>query len=103
MVEQYKSFLYQDIFRVISRLRGRLKESFKVHDYTHQKPGIDYVFEAADIPNQSYMTGQGKGINVGDRLLLQQEGEIRTYLVKKVDYYADPSNIWIALLEAKQD
>jgi hypothetical protein len=99
MVGQDSIYLKQGGSQGINKLRVRLKEKFKTLDYTHHQSGLDYVFEPSDKPNQSYMTGYGKGIKEGDRLLLDQEGRVATYLVNKIDYYATPSDMWIALLE----
>jgi hypothetical protein len=103
MIGQHEILLDQGNFRGVSGSSERSGESFRVHDYTDHQPDVDYAFEPAGKPNQSYITGWGKGIKLGDRLLLQCKGKIRTYWVKKIDYYADPSNMWIALLEDKQD
>jgi hypothetical protein len=102
MVGQDKIPLNQHSFRSIIILWARSKGRSKVHDYTRHRPGLDYVFETDRSSNQSYMTGQGKGIKAGDRLLLYQDNQVRTYLVKTIDYYAEPPNMWMALLRNEQ-
>ncbi|MBW4471950.1 MAG: hypothetical protein KME45_16310 [Stenomitos rutilans HA7619-LM2] len=46
------------------------------------------------------MTGQGKGIKPNDYILLQLESISRCYQVEVIDYYSQPSDMWIALLKS---
>lgn len=69
----------------------------KVHDFTRFEQGQDYVFDPIDA-TQGYMTGQGKRIRRGDYILLQPRSEVEWYQVEAIDYYANPSDMWIALL-----
>jgi hypothetical protein len=70
----------------------------KIHDYTHLIPELDYVFELSGQGDTGHMTGCGKGITPGDCLLLCQGGESVEYKVEEINYYANPSNMWTALL-----
>lgn len=71
----------------------------KNHNYTHYESGIDYVFEAIDASGaKGYMTGQGKGVKQGDGITLKQDNQQIRYQVERIDYYASPSDMWIALL-----
>ncbi|QFS42994.1 hypothetical protein GXM_00467 [Nostoc sphaeroides CCNUC1] len=45
------------------------------------------------------MTGIGKGIKPRDRIVLRQGCESSQYQVEEIDYYSDPSDMWIALLK----
>jgi hypothetical protein len=75
------------------------KRKSRVHDYTPYQHGIDYVFETIDGDAQKgYMTGQGKRLKPGDYIVLQQGSAMEQYLIEKIDYYSNPSDIWIALL-----
>jgi MioC protein len=71
----------------------------KVHDYTQHQADVNYFIEPAEYSNQCYMTGQGKKIRPGDRILLQQNQQPQAYTVKQIDYYSNPSSMWVALLE----
>ena len=71
-----------------------LPSSSKVHNYTQQTNGIDYVFEVTDDGSQAHMTGYGKEISRKDYLLLSQG----CYQVEVINYYANPSDLWTALL-----
>ncbi len=68
--------------------------SSKVHNYTQQINGIDYVFEITADGSQAHMTGYGKRINRGDYLVLSRG----CYQVEVINYYANPSHLWTALL-----
>lgn len=70
----------------------------KVHDYTLYERGLDYVIEPMNEGSQTYMTAQGKGVRCGDYIILKNAVETERYRVEKVDYYASPSDIWVALL-----
>lgn len=67
----------------------------RTHNFTKQIQSVNYEFEQID-GRRSQMTGYGRGINVKDYIILSKEG-IR-YRVEAIDYYADPANMWTALL-----
>ena len=71
----------------------------KQHHYTHAEEGVDYQFEAIDRAGQrGYMTGQGRGVQVGDRVVLQHNHQAVNYQVEAIDYYACPADMWVGLL-----
>lgn len=102
MIGQQNITLQQDIWTGGTWFDQFFRTSSKVHDYTQHQTDLDYIIEPAEHPNQCYMTGQGKKIRPGDRILLRQNQQPQTYTVKKIDYYANPSSMWIALLEKHQ-
>lgn len=71
----------------------------KTYDYTQYVGGRDYVFEPVDNQAKGYMTGQGKGIKCGDYIILYNGSKSCRYQVEEIDYYSDPPDMWIALLE----
>lgn len=73
--------------------------SVKIYDYRRYSFGSDYIFELVDHTNTGYMTGYGMGIKPGDHLLLTINNQVCQYRVQEIDYYADPSDMWIALLK----
>lgn len=75
------------------------KHKNKIHDYSQQVAGSDYVFERLNEGMIGYMTGVGKGIKPCDRIILRQGSESYQYQVEEIDYYSDPSDMWIALLK----
>lgn len=71
----------------------------RVYDYSRATPGIDYVFDRlSEQDNRGYMTAQRRGVEVGDYVLLTQDGVTRKYRIQSLDYYSSPSYMWIALL-----
>jgi MioC protein len=75
-----------------------LKRS-KTHDCTDLQDGTEYVFEPIDpLATKAYMTGQRRGIRKGDWIILNQSDAPTRYRVQEIDYYASPSDMWIALL-----
>lgn len=71
---------------------------YKTHDYTHELRD-SYIFEPIDNYGKAHMTGYGKGVKIGDRLLLKDADDTYTYQVEQIDYYLDPPDMWIALLQ----
>lgn len=67
----------------------------RTHNFTKQMMSVNYELEEID-GIRAQMTGYGKGINVKDYIILTKQG-IR-YRVEAIDYYADPANLWTALL-----
>jgi hypothetical protein len=94
------SSIYQFLASV-RKILGRTRTG-KIHDFTGQKHGHDYVLEPARNEPEGerfYMTGQGRGIRHFDYLLLQQGTKSAMYQVEEIDYYSNPSDMWIALLK----
>lgn len=70
----------------------------KTYDYTPYVSGRDYVFESVNDLKKGYMTGQGKGIKRGDYIILKNGSNYCRYQVEEIDYYSEPADMWIALL-----
>ncbi|MBE9206608.1 hypothetical protein IQ244_08780 [Nostoc sp. LEGE 06077] len=71
----------------------------KIHDYSQFITGRDYVFESINQGLEGHMTGVGKGIKPCDYIILRSESELSRYQVEEIDYYADPPEMWMALLK----
>jgi MioC protein len=71
----------------------------KTHDFTKCVPGTDYVFEVAENPITAYMTARGKGVNKNDYVVLQIGSESYRYQVEQIDYYSNPSDMWMAVIK----
>ncbi len=99
MMGQHKLTLHQRSLISGIGFDQLFSKSCKVHDYTQYQPDLDYFIEPAERSNQCYMTGQGKKVRPGDRILLRRNQQSQAYIVKEIDYYANPSDMWIALLE----
>ncbi len=76
-----------------------LKQRKKIHDYSQQVLGSDYIFERVNEGTIGYMTGVGNGIKASDRIILRQGSESYQYQIEEIDYYSYPSDMWIALLK----
>ncbi|MDF5738168.1 MULTISPECIES: hypothetical protein [unclassified Nostoc] len=93
------SFSFLNKIALVSSPATELKKKHKIHDYSQQLWGSDYVFERLNEGTIGYMTGIGKSIKPGERIILRQGSESYQYQVEEIDYYSDPSNMWIALLK----
>ncbi|MHC5726346.1 MAG: hypothetical protein ACYTXY_19895 [Nostoc sp.] len=93
------SFSFLNKLALISSPAKELKQKNKIHDYSQQVWGTDYVFERLNEGIMGYMTGVGKTIKPGDRIILRQGCESYQYQVQEIDYYSDPSDMWMALLK----
>jgi len=67
----------------------------RTHNLTDQVEGANYTFEALD-GDRAQMTGYGKGIKGGDYIILTKDKIL--YRVEDIEYYADPPDLWRALL-----
>ncbi|MEH2163350.1 MAG: hypothetical protein V7K38_20525 [Nostoc sp.] len=93
------SFSFLSKFALVGFPTSGLKQKNKIHDYSQLVYGSDYVFERINEGMIGYMTGVGKGIKPCDRIILREGCESYQYQVEEVDYYSDPSDMWIALLK----
>jgi len=71
----------------------------KTHDYTNRYWGHDYMITAIiDHGQQIKATGWGRGMKVGDTIILKNEksrsGE-SPYRITKIKYQKDPSDMWM--------
>ena|GEM_PF-1429682 len=77
-----------------------LSNSPKTHDYTERYWGHDYVIqEVRDDGRNLTAMGWGCGIEEGHFLLLRNGPGSTRYLVRRIRYMADPSDMWSASLE----
>ena len=89
---------------VVHFLSNKVKlQKQKIHDYTDAEYGKDYMFESADNYNQGYMTARGKGVKKDDYIILRNGSESYSYQVKEIDYYSNPADMWMALLQKVTD
>jgi hypothetical protein len=93
------SFSLLSVFLPMLSLANESKQKNKIHDYSLLVRGKDYVFEPLYGGAGGYMTGIGKGVKPCDYIILQYNCKNYHYQVEEIDYYADPSDMWIALLK----
>jgi MioC protein len=79
--------------------QNRLKLTYKTHNYSKFSKGTEYEFEWLNESRRACMTGFGRGITPGDYIILQQDCKPYRYQVEEIDYYSEPSDMWIALLK----
>jgi hypothetical protein len=84
----------------LSRIAGLKTKSAKTYDYRDGVYGVDYVFDRLNEQdgNRGYMTSQKSGVKVGDHVLLTENGLAQKYVIKELDYYSSPEDMWVALL-----
>jgi len=75
------------------------KPKYKIHDYSQLVRGRDYVFDPLHGGLGGYMTATGKGIKPRDYIVLQYGCKSYQYKVEEIDYYSDPSDMWMALVK----
>ncbi|HEY9906866.1 MAG TPA: hypothetical protein V6D18_04580 [Thermosynechococcaceae cyanobacterium] len=66
----------------------------RTHFYTNRLEGTDYVFERIEASDRAVMTAYGRRVRAQDYIILS-DGR---YQVDTIDYYANPSNLWTAML-----
>lgn len=93
------SFSFLNKLVLVSSPVNQLKQKHKIHNYSQQVWGTNYVFERLNEGILGHMTGVGKGIKPGDCILIKKGCESYQYQVEEIDYYSDPSDMWIALLK----
>lgn len=84
---------------VVLVTKNEFKRTQKTHDYSQLIKSIDYVFEPLNQGLEGQMTGVGKGIKSHDYIILKCESELSYYQIQEIDYYADPPDMWMALLK----
>jgi hypothetical protein len=71
----------------------------RVHHYQLADIGVEFVLEP-DRENYGYqvMTAQRSGVKCGDCIVFHDSSGQKDYRVVEIDYYYDPSDMWIAKL-----
>lgn len=96
-----------NISTLLGWLTHEVLTSFKLqgnqtYDYTGLIVGRDYVFEVLDNDcDRGYMSARWKSIKCGDYIILANANILGTekYQVEEIDYYSEPSDMWMALLK----
>lgn len=89
---------------LIKFLSNKLKQrKHKIHDYSGAEYGKDYIFESSNNSQNGYMTARGKAIKCNDYIIIRKGSQYYRYQVKEIDYYSNPPDMWIALLQKATD
>ncbi|MCG8364875.1 MAG: hypothetical protein MJA27_16300 [Pseudanabaenales cyanobacterium] len=75
------------------------KHRKKRHNYTQCNTGADYIFEPAEAEGSGYLISQGRNVKCGDCIVLGDNANPHQYQVEAIDYYSNPSDMWIAALQ----
>jgi hypothetical protein len=71
----------------------------RVYNYSESKNEKEFIIELIDQTLLKYgMTGFGSGIKVGDFIVIDEKSLIK-YQVEDIDYFLDPSDMWIAIVK----
>ena len=87
-----------DFLSKTGSLQNQLQPKNRTHDYTQLVSGEGYIFELIYDGIRGYMTSSGKGVKPGDYIVLADDPNFPQYQVEKIDYYSNPPDMWIALL-----
>ena len=82
---------------LIRKKPGKIRK--KKHNFTQYDAGVDYIFEPAKADGLGYLISQGRSIKCGDYIVLGDSAKPHQYQVEEIDYYANPSDMWIAALK----
>jgi hypothetical protein len=93
------TFILFSVLLPIHSLGKESKLKNKVHDYSQLVAGQDYILEILEEGMGAYMTATGKGVKPQDYIILQSGYQNYRYKVEAIDYYTDPSDMWMALLK----
>ncbi len=96
----FRKRTFANFLGFLSKLGGfrRPYRKFRIHNYTSYTCGKDYAFDEIHDGAQAYMTAYGRGIKRGDYITVCRERVKIQYRVEQIDYYSNPSDLWIALL-----
>jgi len=53
-----------------------------------------------DVPGQNYMTAQKGNVKSKDIINIRHHSETETYIIEDIDFYSNPSDMWVARLRA---
>lgn len=87
-----------DDFDFLNLLSAVFSRRNRIYDYTAQVCGSEYAFEVTDCGSKAYMTGQRRGVKQGDSIVIKQGSLPSRYRVEQIEYYASPSDMWVAVL-----
>lgn len=93
--------LFQEEFfyKIELKYKRYKQRKVKFHRYTTSEFNEAYVLESIDKDLLTYcMTGFRTGIKIGDFIVTDKINHTM-YQVVNIDYYFDPSDMWIALLQ----
>lgn len=77
----------------------RCRRATKIHRYYSDDMGQGFIINKIEgKPGYYYMTAYSVRVKPGDYIEIVQSNEILKYQVEYVDYYSEPSDMWIGVL-----
>ena len=83
----------------VGKVKAKPQRLPTTHDYTNQRWGHACGFEPVDGGLKGRANGWGKGVAIGDYLLLQNGSGSSRYKVTHIHYVSNPPDQWFAKLE----
>lgn len=110
MKQKDKSVFNIDAHSVLQKILSVVKlisNQQKCRTHYYYEHGKDHVLDfIEENPNQAHMTARGKGVKNGNYICIQSKIRNSTdqrYQVKKIFFYANPSDTFFALVEKVTD
>ncbi|NJM67342.1 MAG: hypothetical protein HC851_17535 [Acaryochloris sp. RU_4_1] len=73
--------------------------SYRTYHYNFDELGQSFVINEIEGTSGCYhMTAQGPRVKLGDSIEIRQLERTSKYQVNDIEYYGEPSDMWIALL-----
>lgn len=87
-------------YRVSTQLQKYLyrKGKIKTFSYDACNMGQTFVLDAISDTSVCLMTSQQVGVRSGDFVQINHPDKMTTYQIEEIEYYAEPSDIWMAKL-----
>lgn len=79
-------------------LRKWQKKGSKVHDLTQDDWDHSFSYDPTGREGEIYLTSQGRNVQPGDCIVIGNPSGYIDYQVREIEYYAEPPDMWIALL-----
>lgn len=74
------------------------KGKVKTFSYDVSSMGQTFVLDVTPDPSFYNMTSQQAGVQSGDFVQINHLDRMATYQIKEIEYYAEPSDMWMAKL-----
>lgn len=78
---------------------NKANDDEKTHDYTKRYWGHDFQHFGPRPDGKLPIMGLGRGIRVGDYIILPNEDETTTYRFMEIKYENNPPDMWKGLAE----
>ena len=88
----------------VSGLFQGWRQRVKTHHYQASNMGLDFSLERSAIdPREIQIISQKPGVKKDDCIKIHNSSECTAYKILEIDFYSDPSDMWIARLAVLLD